>query len=291
MGPQNSDAPRATHHAPFRLVALDLDGTLFGDDLVIRPAVRAAIAAVLARGVRVTLATGRMFRSTLPYAEALGITTPLICYQGAQIRDPADGAILFERPLAHDLALAIIAVLNEQGLYPNLYLNDNLYVAEVNPGTAFYAKLNGGIRIHPVGDLGAFLRASGGNPTKLSVVLGTPLRAEAVVALLGARFGDQVYATQSHPIFAEAVNPTCDKGVALAALADHLGIAQAETLAIGDGSNDVPLLRWAGVGVAMGQAPAAVRAAADYVAPALADDGVAAALHRFILNPQLRMAP
>src|SRR5262249_37068032 len=125
-----------------RLVAIDLDGTLFGDDLVISAASRAAIAAVQARGVRVTLATGRMFRSTLPYAQELGISTPLICYQGALIRDPVSAATLFHLPLAQELALQVIGALQARGLYPNVYLNDNLYVAELNPGTEFYARLN-----------------------------------------------------------------------------------------------------------------------------------------------------
>src|SRR3954470_1292866 len=82
-----------------RLLAIDLDGTLIGEDLVISPANRAAIAAAQAQGVRVTLATGRMFRSTVPFARELDITTPLICYQGALIRDPVSGETIYHQAL------------------------------------------------------------------------------------------------------------------------------------------------------------------------------------------------
>ena len=267
-----------------RLLALDLDGTLIGDDLQISPANRAALAAVQARGVHVTLATGRMLRSTRPFAATLGIRTPIICYQGALIGDPVGGAVLFHRPLAAALAQEVIAWLAAHDLSPNLYLNDNLYVAAQNPGTAFYARINGGIPVNAVGDLGAFLRAAGTDPTKLSVVLANEAQAEATVAGLQAHFGDRVYATKSHPLFAETINPACNKGVALAQLAAHLGVTQDETMAVGDGSNDVPMLRWAGTGVAMGQAGAAVQAAARYVTGAQTADGLAAALERFILD-------
>ncbi len=267
-----------------RLVALDLDGTTFGGDTRVSPAVRAAIAATQAKGVAVTLATGRMFTSTRPIAADLGITVPLICYQGALVRDPVSATTLFYRPLAAEVALAVIALLQAQGLHPQLYLDEVLYVDEWNPGTAYYVSLNKDIRVETVGDPAAFLRAHGGDPTKLSVVLADEPATDALVAQLKARFGDRLYATKSHPIFAETINPACDKGVALAALADHLGIAQADVMAVGDGDNDVPMLRWAGVGVAMGQAHSDVHAAADYVTGSLAEDGLAAALDRFVLS-------
>ncbi len=266
-----------------RLVALDLDGTTFGTDTRPSPAVRAAITRVQARGVAVTLATGRMFTSTRPIAADLNIQVPLICYQGALVRDPVSATTLFYRPLAQEVALEVIALLHAQALHPQLYLDEVLYVDEWNPGTEFYVSLNKSIQVETVGDTAAFLRERGGDPTKLSVVLADEPATDALIARLRATFGDRLYATKSYPIFAETINPTCDKGVALAALAAHLGIAQAEVLAVGDGDNDVAMLRWAGVGVAMGQAHADVQAAADYVTGTLADDGLAAALDRFVL--------
>jgi Cof subfamily protein (haloacid dehalogenase superfamily) len=267
-----------------RLIALDLDGTLFSEDLVVSPANRAAIAAAQARGIVVTLATGRMFRATLPHAQALGITAPLICYQGALIRDPVSGATLLHRPVPRETAFDVLAMLTAEGLYPNLYLDDNLYVAEMNPGTEFYARLNGGLPINPVGDITRFLASREDAPTKITVVLPRPGDTDPLVERLRARFGERIYATKSYPIFAEVINPACDKGAALAALAERLGIAREETMAVGDGLNDLPMLAWAGVGVAMGQASPAVRQGATHVTSPLAEDGLAAAIHRFALT-------
>jgi Cof subfamily protein (haloacid dehalogenase superfamily) len=268
-----------------KLVALDLDGTVFGGDLVLRPAVRAALAAVQAQGVGLTLATGRMFPSARYYADLLNIHLPLICYQGAMVRDPVSGAVLFHRPLDRAVALDVIRFLEGAGLHPNLYLDDQLYVSARNPGTDFYVSINKAITLNVVGDVAAYLQQQVHESTKISVVLPTEPETEAWVARLRAAFGPRIYATKSHPNFAEAVNPACDKGAALAALADHLGVAQADTLAIGDGDNDIPMLRWAGTGVAMGQSHPSVQAAADYVTGPLAEDGLIAALERFVLTP------
>ena len=133
-------------------------------------------------------------------------------------------------------------------------------------------------------DLLALLYAAPIDPTKLILVLPTEAETDATVAAIEARFGDAVYATKSHPNFAEVINPQVNKGVALAAVAAHLGVAQAETMAVGDGMNDLPMLQWAGLGVAMGQAYPQVRAAADVVTASLADDGLAQAIERYILG-------
>src|SRR3954470_3249593 len=98
-----------------RLLAIDLDGTLIGEDLVISPANRAAIAAAQAQGVRATLATGRMFRSTLTFARELKITTPLICYQGSLIRDRVSAEIIFHQALPLAASLEVIGLLRREG--------------------------------------------------------------------------------------------------------------------------------------------------------------------------------
>jgi Cof subfamily protein (haloacid dehalogenase superfamily) len=135
-----------------------------------------------------------------------------------------------------------------------------------------------------VDDLLTFLYDAPSDPTKLILVLPTEAETDATVAAIETRFGDAVYTTKSHPNFAEVINPQVNKGVALAVVAAHYGIAQRETMAVGDGMNDLPMLEWAGLGVAMGQAYPQVRAAADVVTAALADDGLAQAIERYVLG-------
>src|SRR5437763_8314267 len=95
---------------PVKLLALDLDGTVFGADLTPSPRTRAALAAARAQGVRLTLATGRTFRSTRQFAADLGADAPLICYQGALVQDPTSGAVLLHRTVPRDLAAEVIAL-------------------------------------------------------------------------------------------------------------------------------------------------------------------------------------
>src|SRR6185312_10856835 len=98
-----------TQHLVYKLLAMDLDGTLIGNDLLLSERVKQAVARAQAAGVRAVLATGRMVRATLPYAQELGITAPLICYQGALMRDITADRTLYERPVPQELARQAIA--------------------------------------------------------------------------------------------------------------------------------------------------------------------------------------
>src|SRR5688500_8961851 len=122
-----------------KLLALDLDGTLFGDDLVISPRTLGAINAAQAAGVIVTIATGRMFRAARMIAATLNIEAPLLCYQGALARHSVTGEVLYHQtiplPLAHEVISAVIA----DGLHLNVYIDEKLYVDQMNRHALFYA--------------------------------------------------------------------------------------------------------------------------------------------------------
>src|SRR5438552_1882820 len=111
-----------------KLIALDLDGTIFADDLIISERMRQAMSTAKAVGVIVTIATGRMFRSARQIAADLGISEHLICYQGAMVAHSATGEILYHKTVPLDLAHQIILETGKRGLHLNLYLNDNIYV-------------------------------------------------------------------------------------------------------------------------------------------------------------------
>src|SRR5436305_5481271 len=105
-----------------KLIALDLDGTIFTDDLIISPRMRAAIREAQERGVILTLATGRMFRSARAIAEDLSIAQPLICYQGALVCHSTTAEVLYHKTVPLDLASAIIGETSRRGLHVNVYL-------------------------------------------------------------------------------------------------------------------------------------------------------------------------
>lgn len=269
----------------FKLVALDLDGTVVGPDLTIHSSVIEAIQAVRARGVIVTIATGRVYAATLEFVEQLGIDAPFICFQGAAVRDPLTGIAFFERRLPAKPARRLIELLLAQGGYPVASLNDRLYVTHMSDEFDIYEHYDASAREQAVVTPN-LAEVVGTSPPLKVLFAGQPAVVAAHLEALEAAFDGQLDFVRSHEFFGEATAPGVSKGSALAALAEHLGIAQAETLAIGDERNDIEMLQWAGLGLAMGNASRAVQAAADAVVPSVAEAGVAWALERYILTEQ-----
>lgn len=267
----------------YRLFATDLDGTLFGSDLVISDRTRAALQSLGPRGVALVLATGRMFQATLPFAQELGITTPLITYQGAWIRDAKTGVDTWHRVLGSDLAHEALAALEETGLHVNLYVNDQLYVRQLNEAARSYMKL-ARVDAKQVGTWDEAMAAGG--PTKI-VAIGPEADVHRWQATLKARFGDRLFIVQSQPTFLEVAGPDVGKGFALARLAEELGVPRAEIVAVGDAMNDLDMLEYAGLGVAMGQAPQELKDRADRVTAPLAEDGVAVLIESLIAEGAL----
>jgi Cof subfamily protein (haloacid dehalogenase superfamily) len=263
-----------------RLVALDLDGTLIGKDLTISPRVRESIAAARKRGAEITIVTGRMFAAARPFAETLGITGPLVCYQGAAIYEAGTGRVLRETPVRQDVTRQVLEWCAERNVHVQCYSDDKLFVDHINRFSKRYAAL---ARVEPT--LVPSLREAFADRPSIKVVLvDDPDRAAAYLAELKPLLGDRAYITRSHIDFVEVVSPDVNKGEALAFVAERYGATLAETLAVGDAWNDVPLIDAAGVGVAMGSGPPELFARADAVVGDVAHDGVAEAIERFVLT-------
>lgn len=263
---------------PARLVALDLDGTLIGRDVTISARVREAVARVQAAGVTGCLVTGRMYRASVPFARQLALHAPIVCYQGAAIIDPATDEVLSHTALGNAVVLELIGVAAEKGLHLQLYRNDEYYVERRNAYTDLYAALS---KAEPV-VVPSLREAFAYSPSTKAVVVADPSQAQVYARELSERFAGRAYVTRSLPEFVEILDPSVDKGDALAFVAGRLGVPMEAVLAIGDSWNDAPLLRAAGFGVAMGSAPAELRELADAVVGDVAHDGVAEALDRFV---------
>jgi Cof subfamily protein (haloacid dehalogenase superfamily) len=221
-------------------------------------------------GIHVIVATGRMFRSVRPYLDEAGLPDPVVCYQGAVVADPETGRFLRHEPIPLDLAREAIAAVEKAGYGLNTYVADELYVAAETPEARRYAEFQH-IPIHIVGPLLDWLAEP---PTKL-VVIGDPAELDVLEARLKDRFRERLYVSKSLPYFLELAAPGVTKASGLAFVAQGLGFTPEETVAFGDGENDVELLEWAGTAVAVANAHPRALAVADVVAPSVDVEGVA----------------
>jgi Cof subfamily protein (haloacid dehalogenase superfamily) len=266
----------------YRLLACDLDGTLMGDDTVIAIRVKRAVFAAQARGIHVTLATGRGFPETLPFAQALNITVPIICYQGGLVKDPATGELLFRATMPRDLVLDVIELAHRRDWHLVVYVDDAVYIDEYRQPRSFYADLLG-LKIHLVDDLADVIVHGETDPAKFLFVA-DKVESDRIFSEIDARYAQHMNVVRSHALFVEGNPLGVSKGSALRRLAGFLNVPQREVMAIGDQGNDVPMLEWAGFGVAMANASRTTIAAADWIAPPLSADGAAVAIERFLLD-------
>lgn len=221
-----------------------------------------------------------MYRAALPFARELHFEAPIICYQGAAVIDPQQDAVLFDRPLRNEVALELAAYARRRGLHVQLYKNDRYYCEERNRYSDLYAKIS---EVQPViaPSLADEFRFS--DATK-GCVIAEPEIVNREIDGIAKTLGERAYVTRSIPWFIEVMDPGVDKGKALALVAERLNIPLADTMAIGDSWNDKPLLQASGFGVAMGSAPAELRAVSQVVVSDVEHDGVAEALERFVLE-------
>ena len=245
------------------------DGRLHARTVAVLERTRAA-------GLHVVVVTGRMVQSLRRALDPLALHDPAICYQGAVVTD-GEWNWLRHEPIPFELAREAIAAVGEEGYEPNVYVDDELYVASETEAARNYAGFQH-IAFHVVGDLLAWLRAA---PTKL-VCVGDPTELDGLEVRMKQRFGGRLYISKSLPYFLELAAPDVTKAAGLDFLAERMGFTAAETIAFGDGENDVELVDWAGYGIAVENAHARVHAVASWVCPSAADEGVAQVLEALL---------
>lgn len=255
------------------MVAADLDGTLLAPDLSFAEGLPRALTRLRSDGARTVICTGRMLRSARLVAARLGIHGgPIVCYQGALVADLAGGEELRHVRMDGRIAGEVVRHVKAMGRHLNAYIDDLLYVERVTEWARRYAEqVEVGIQV--VGDMATEVERR--PPTKL-VLVTSATDVEEILPGLQQRWHGRLYVTRSQAEYIEITDASVSKSGALAWLCRRLGVAREQVVALGDGMNDVDMLEWAGLGVAVAEAAEPVRASADVVVqraaiPALLD--------------------
>ncbi len=274
----------------YRLLAVDIDGTLLDSASHLRPVVRDALRAAVAKGLHVVLCTGRRYRTAMPIAEELGLALPLICHSGALVKETGSHRTLFVQAMPPDVLRLLLGALGEFGLTPMVYTDTfhtptDFYLQRDAPLTPYHMdyllKNNGWYR---------FIESlDGGLPAPAIQVctFGELEELQRIRPLLREKLAGR---TTCHLLssakylgnFLEFQNGTASKWAALSDILNAGGIAAEEVVAIGDDENDISMLRAAGLGVAMGNAAYAVKSAAHVVGPSNDEDGVARVVEKLL---------
>lgn len=263
-----------------KLFVSDIDGTLLTAGKNVSAKNIEAVQKMVAAGIIVTIATGRMYRATLPVAKTLGVDVPIITYNGALIKS-VGGEILYENPLQADDVVELTNFFEKNGCYIQNYSEDNLYFPVYNDYAKFYENNQ-----KVVGETVGWdaMRTKISRVCKMLNITSGLAETEKISELVREKFGDKISVTRSTPIFNEIVRPGVSKASAIKILAQKFNIDISEVMAIGDSDNDLPMLKAAGKSIAMGNAADNIKNACDYITADCAEDGFAEAVEKFVLN-------
>lgn len=262
-----------------KLIALDLDGTLLNSDHGISEANKKMIRAYKKRGCRFVLCTGRPFIGITAIIEALGLEGQgyAVSFNGSVIHDLASNEIVHNRPLPFRDLLEIDRLSHAIGVDYHIQSTAGIFTTnhEINVHTAFDSWLNKSrINVRKLEEL---------HSTAINKVLfvSEPARLDQKIAEVPDHFRRKYNLMKSLDCFYEFLDKRANKGTALNVVADRLGILPEEVMAIGDNDNDVSMLAYAGISVAMGNGSEKAKAIADFVTKSNDEDGVAYALEKW----------
>lgn len=262
-----------------KMITIDLDGTLLRSDGSVSDRTVRTLQAVRDKGVVVAIATGRMYQTARPYGERLGLgDSPLLLFAGGLIETLESKKILFQQVIPREWAQELADLARRRGWQLQTYIDDVLRVARDDEWIRDYERIThskacicGDDFYHVQGDCNKLLSRGGHNDLV------------ARKALIEKTFPGRFNVLFSAPTFLEIMPQGVDKGEGIRRLGELYGIGTDEIMALGDSQNDLDMLKAAGFPVAMANAAEEVKAAAAYVTASNDDDGVAAAVEKFVL--------
>lgn len=267
----------------YKLIAMDLDGTLNNDQKQITPKTQQALMAAQKRGFCLALASARPLpglykeRDILQLQDYGGI---LMSYNGGRIVDAATNEVLFETAMDLEITKQVLRRLERLPVTPILDDGVQFYVTSKDGYKVEYECQNNRMTCTEVDNLADFLHFA---PIKILMSV-WPEALPQVQREIAAWLPEDLHVVQTAPFYLEVLPRSIQKGQGLLDVCNALQISPEEVIAFGDAENDIPMLQAAGLGVAMGNAQEKVKAAADYVTLSNNCDGIAAALEGFLVR-------
>jgi len=262
----------------YKLVAVDIDGTVLNSKFKISPRTQAAMIKAIEKGALYVTATGRAMKGAEFINDIFDKDLPFIVYNGASVVMGKSKKVLFNKFLEESLAREVFDIGHQRDIPMVIWTDDGLWTSSLCQKTIDYNKYYN-IEINIIDSLDDI---AGSNVFKIFWV-GTAEKNQLIQTEMRNHFAGRLNCATSQPEYLEFFSVEAGKEAALDAVGKLYGIKPSEMIAIGDGFNDIPMLEYAGLGVAMGNAPEAVKAASNHVAFSNNDDGVAAVIEEFVL--------
>ncbi|MDD3839883.1 MAG: Cof-type HAD-IIB family hydrolase [Clostridia bacterium] len=266
----------------YKLIFVDLDDSLLGNDLKISQQNKSSINKAIKKGVKVIITTGRMYKAALPFHKELDLDTPIVSFQGALIKNPCTEEILFYKPLDIEQARQVLEFGEQLDIHMQIYHDDGYYVKDENKYSKMYQQQN---KIKPF-VVGKSLTEFLSMPPAKIIFIDEPNRILKIyndIATSNIFSGEQLSICTSKPHYLEFNRAGITKGHGVEFLCDYYGASRKQAIAIGDSYNDLPMIKQAGLGVAVGNAAPDIIEEADYVTATNEEQGVAEVINRFVL--------
>ena len=267
----------------YRLIVLDLDGTLTNPQKEITPRNREVLIAAQQRGARVVLASGRPTYGVAPLADELLMDKYggfVLSYNGAAIINWETKEMIYDKVLPDEVIPALYERARTHGMTILTYNGPEIVTENSRDPYVQKAAFLNKMTVRETNDFLTDVIL----PLPKCLIVGEPEKLIPIEAELRLLLQGRINAFRSEPYFLELVPFGIDKALSMSVLLEHVGVPREEVMAIGDGFNDLTLIKLAGLGVAMGNAQEPVKQAADYVTLTNEEDGVAEAIERFVLN-------
>ncbi|WZL71717.1 Cof-type HAD-IIB family hydrolase [Clostridiaceae bacterium 35-E11] len=271
----------------YKLIVSDMDGTLLNSKSAVSEENKKALKMLLDKGIHVAIATGRIYTSAKVYAKYLDIVTPMIACNGALVRDLKDDTIIYESYLRKEDCLKVIDICRFYNVYFHYYTADTFYTEKLARSSLKYSEWNKTLKEEDQIDIQLIEDAYEQIANSDDPIYKIQLNSDDPTLLQNAKKElikmDSIELSKSWHNNIEIMNKGVTKASAVEYLARSLGVKQEEIVCFGDNENDISMITYAGLGVAMGNAEDIVKQSADYVTATNDEDGVAKALKQFVL--------